>query len=269
MSVLDLEDLDAGLRRRLSEPAWADALASVDHQPLPPWAAAIGGAAAPGPDATDGGLELGPALVEALCLRETATVEIEVTAVAADRGVLALLWTDGRVGAGIVRGVDARPDDGAAGATLRPGVEVSAFAVGSLVDEVIRLVPPAPATIAADAAVVPAELTIALGTALRRGDARLIEAVCRDLGLAQVPAVVDSAVRTMDGQLTLTVRSVGRTDVSAGSWLRCSAGWVELARTRDDQIRHTPRTVDDLAGTLRFELAGRLDAALSDPEHRG
>jgi hypothetical protein len=196
-------------------------------------------------------------------LRRTALVEVEVTAVAKDRGILAMLWTDGRVGSAIVRGVDVDLQGSAPASRRRPGIEVSAFPVGSFLDEVLRLVPPASNTIHAAEAVIPEEFTIALGQALRRGDARLIAAVCQDLEVEKPPAVVDSVVRTMDGQLTLTARSRGRDDVTVVSLLRCSAGWVELTRTADDEIRHTPRTTDDIGRTLLFDVTGRLDDALT------
>ena len=195
--------MDRGLRRRFTEPEWAGALAICGDPDVPEWAAAL--VAMP----EEVGLEPDAALREVIRLRDTALVEVEVTAVAKDRGVLAALWTDGRVGSGIVRGVDVAPPRVGPGSRMRPGIELSAFPVGSLVDEVMRLVPPAPNLIGATRAILPEELTITLSQALRRADARVIDAVCRDLGIDRPPVVLDSVVHTMDGQLTLTVPDQG------------------------------------------------------------
>lgn len=218
--------------------------------------------AAPGEAARPETVELDDALSEAVAMRSTAVIEIELRAVAGERGVLAMLWTDGRVGASLVRGVELRPQGGATASRLRPGVEVSAFGVDRLVDEAMRLVPPAENTVGATEAVVPKELSVALARALREGNGRVVDAIVADLGLESAPPVLDAVARSMDGSLTVVTRSVGSTRVSAGSWLRCDAGWVELAPAPQEMVRHTPRTGEQIAQTLLFDLAGRLDAAL-------
>lgn len=255
MTTMTLKEIDHGTRRRLTEEEWAGALRASDDPILPEWAKPL--------IAASSDLELDPALREAIRLRQSALVEVEVTAVAGGRAILAALWTDGRVGSAIVRGVDVDLAGGDPSSSMRPGIEVSAFPVRSFLDEVLRLVPPASNTINATQAVIPEEFTITLGQSLRHGDARMIAALCHDLGLEEPPAVVDSVVRTMDGQLTLTARSQGRDDVTVTSLLRCSAGWVELTRTADDQIRHTPKTTEDIGRTLLFDITGRLDDALT------
>lgn len=256
-----LEPLEGALRARLDEPDWrvvSDGVADLPAwaQPLPADRAGERVEPAAEPEAVD------PALRAAVGLRASALVEVEVAAAGGERAVLAVLWADARAGAALVRGVDVLPGGGPDAAVLRPGVEVSAFGVDRLLDEVLRLVPDAPVVVEATEAVVPEELTIALAQAIRTGDRSTVEALCAALGVPGPPAVVDAAVRGLSGNLTLTARSRGRDDVSAGTWLRCDAGWVELARTADGMIRHTPRTRDDIGRRLLSDLTGRMAAAL-------
>ncbi len=262
MALLTLEPIDQGSRCRFTEDQWRVAVALADVGSLPGWAAPLDlpdlrdDHAAPQP------VELSDALAEAVALRAGAVLEVEVSAVAGTRGVLALVRTDGVIASALVRGVEVRVQAGVTSTRLRPGVEVSAFPVARLLGEVMRLVPEAPVTVPAAEAVVPVELTVALGRALREGNGRVAQAILADLGLAEPPAVLDALVRTADGSLMLTTRSGGRADVSVGSWLRCAAGWVELAPAPEGTVRHTPRTRDEIARTLLFDVTGRFDAAL-------
>lgn len=293
--MTSLAPLDGGLRARLGEQEWAHA--SADVPGLPGWAGVLPvdrdgspvtrspgtGAAEPDPDATPArGLPsvadgpsapaaaapaaaapaaVDPVLRAAVEGGGAARVTIEVAAAAGERAVLAVLWSDAEAGSGIARGVDVVPGAGLAGTRPRPGVEVSAFPVEALVDEVLRHVPDAPVRVAAAPATVPEELTVALAQALRTGDATTVDALAAEIGGDGVPAVVDAAVRTTDGSLVVSVSSRGRQDVSALSLLHCDAGWVELARTRDARIVHTPRTREDLRTALLYDLTGRFSAA--------
>lgn len=267
--TLELTDLDGALRVRLTEPQWRAISATAGE--LPDWAAPIEHSepdaasddattdetGADVGDAEDAPDVAGPALAAALGLRAAATLHVDVAVADGARGLLATLWTDGRTGAVVVRGLDLRREGRATATRRRAGVEVSAFPAGNLTAEVLRLVPPMPNRVDAVEAVVPEELTIGLAAALRTGDTATTEAVCAELGLESPPAVVAAAVGSLRGDLGITVRG-GRGPVTTGHWLACDAGWVELGRTPDGMIRHTPRTAADLAATLRFDLAGRL-----------
>ncbi|AEE47358.1 hypothetical protein [Cellulomonas fimi] len=257
-----LHPLDGALRARLDEQDWAAARHDVEG--LPAWAQVL-------PTTREGepvdlalaaDAEVDAEVRAAVTLGASALVEVEVAAAGTERAVLAVAWTDGQACASLVRGVDVTPGAGAQGAVLRPGVEVSAFGVDALLDEVLRLLPDAPVLVEAAEAVVPEELTVALAQAIRTGDRSTVDALCAALGVPEPPPVVDAAVRGLSGTLTLSARSRGRDDVSVGTWLRCDAGWVELARTADGMIRHTPRSRDDIARVLLSDLTGRLSAAL-------
>lgn len=262
MAALAFAPLDQGTRIRLTEEQWAVASALTDLAALPPWVGpAAGPPAGPAGAAEPEPVELDDALAEALTLRSTALLEIEVAATAGDRGVLGVLWTDGSVGSALVRGVDVRREPPAA-SRPRPGIEVSAFPASRLLPEVQRLVPEATNSVGAVTADVPLELSVALGRALREGNGPVVRALTAELGLAEPPAVVDALARTMDGSLVITARSVGRHDVSAGSWLRCAAGWVELLRVPGDVVRHRPVTREDVDRTVLHDVAGRLGRAL-------
>jgi hypothetical protein len=262
-----LAPLDGALRARLGEQEWAWACAGVDG--LPGWAAVLpvdrdGSAVAiPGEGMADAG---DPVLRGAVTAGSSARVAVEVAATSGDRAVLAVLRADARAGSCLARGVDVVPGAGLAGTIPRPGVEVSAFPAQQLVDEVLRQVPPAPVRTEAGAAAVPEELTIALAVALRTGDRSTVDALCAELGTDGPPAVVESAVRSTDGSLVVSVRSVGRTDVSVLSLLRCDAGWVELTRTADEQVLHTPRSREDIRSALLHDLTGRFTSAADTEE---
>lgn len=288
MTRRGLTPMDGALRARLEEREWAWASAGVAG--LPGWASVLpvdrdgsevepvgpSGFEEPDPDATpvrgvpvvhaDGGeraepTDVDPVLRAAVEAGGAAVVTVEVAAAVSSRALLAVLWSDARTGSALARGVDLAPAAGFEGTTPRPGVEVSTFPVENLVDEVLRHVPAAPVRVAAAPAVVPEELTIALAQALRTGDATVVDTLCAELGTDGVPAVVDAAVRTTDGSLVVSVGSRGREDVSTLSLLRCDAGWLELTRTPDARIVHTPRTLDDIRAALLYDLTGRFAAA--------
>jgi hypothetical protein len=287
--MTSLEPLDGALRARLREQEWAEASAGV--RGLPGWAAvlpvnrdgtpvtppAAEAVAEPDPDATPvrgvpavdptvdapGPAPAGvdPVLRAAVEGGGAAVVTVEVAAAAGERALLAVLWSDAQAGSSIARGVDVVPGAGLAGTTPRPGVEVSAFPVERLVDEILRHVPEAPVRVSTVPATVPEELTIALAQALRTGDTTTVDTLAAELGSDGPPAVVEAAVRTMDGNLVVSVGSRGRPDVSTMSLLRCDAGWVELTRTADAQIVHTPRTAEEIRAALVYDLTGRFTTA--------
>jgi hypothetical protein len=190
-----------------------------------------------------------------------AVVAGEVAAAAGGRALLAVLWSDARAGSALVRGVDVVAGAGLAGTVPRPGVEVSAFPVGRLVDEVLRHVPDAPVRVAAAPATVPEELTVALAQAIRTGDTTTVDALCTELGTDGPPAVVEEAARGTDGSLVVSVASRGRPDVSTLGLLRTGAGWVALTRTADGHVAHTPRSRADVRTALLDDLTGRFATA--------
>ncbi|WP_158374829.1 hypothetical protein [Cellulosimicrobium cellulans] len=260
-----LAPLDGGLRARLRERDWAVASAGV--QGLPGWAGALpvdrdGSAVEPG--GADGPDPVDPVLRAAAEGAGAALVTVEVAAAAGERALLAVLWSDAEAGSGLARGVDVVPGAGLAGTTPRPGVEVSAFPAERLVDEALRHVPAAPVRVAAAPASVPEELTIALAQAIRTGDTTTVDALCTELGTDGPPAVVEAAVRGTDGSLVVSVASRGRTDVSTLSMLRTDAGWVELTRTADGQVVHTPRSREDVRAALLYDLTGRFATATTE-----
>ncbi|WP_431838370.1 hypothetical protein [Cellulomonas sp. Y8] len=262
-----LAPLDGALRTRLGERDWAAASAGVPG--LPGWAEVLpvdrdgSPVAPPPPPADDAAAPEGvdPVLRAAVEGGAAALVAVEMAAAAGERALLAVLWSDAQAGSGVARGVDVVPGAGLAGTTPRPGVEVSAFPVSRLVDEVLRHVPDAPVRVTAAPATVPEELTIALAQAIRTGDSATVDALCAELGTDGPPAVVEAAVRGTDGSLVVSVASRGRTDVSTLSLLRTDAGWVELTRTADGQVVHTPRSREDVRAALLHDLTGRFTAA--------
>ncbi|MEP7765599.1 hypothetical protein [Sanguibacter sp. 25GB23B1] len=259
--TIAFEEQDGVLRRALTEPQWRAVLATSGDLDTVAWAEPDE-LADPDEVKSLADVPVDTALSEAVRMRGSAVLEVEVAAVSGDRGVLATVWTDGRVASSLVRGLDVTPVDGESSTNLRAGVEVSAFPLSRLLDEVLRLVPPAPVTVDAPAAVVPEELTIALARGLRTADRALVQAICRDLLIPGPPAVVEAAVATMDGSLVISSRSAGREGTSVLSLVRCAAGWVELARGRDGMVAHTPRTPEDIGRILLIDLSGRLDTVL-------
>lgn len=258
---------DGALRARLGEQDWAAASGGVPG--LPGWAGVLpvdrdGSAVAPLPppaDDVEAPEGVDPVLRAAVEGGAAALVAVEIAAAAGERALLAVLWSDAEAGSGLARGVDVVPDAGLAGTTPRPGVEVSAFPTSRLVDEVLRHVPAAPVRVAAAPATVPEDFTVALAQAVRTGDTTTVDALCAEIGTDGPPAVVEAAVRGTDGSLVVSVASRGRADVSTLSLLRTDAGWLELTRTTDGHVVHTPRIREDVRTALLHDLAGRFTTA--------
>ena len=180
-----------------------------------------------------------------------------------DRGLLAVLGSDGRTAAGAVR-VVATPPDGRAAPV--PGVEVSGFAAEHLVDEVLRLVPPDGVTVplADDQPTevsVPEHLAITLSRALQSGDEALAADVARECGHDDVPDLLRAASEQVRASATVTLAVAGSTRVEVHTWLQCRVGWLDL---RVEGGTCTTRLVDRerIRLDLTHALAGALDALL-------
>lgn len=296
MTTISLTPLDAGLRVRIDEEQWRDLYAAWPEPPaLPAWCLplkpdqlpAAPAAAADTPPAADAagpadtayprasGAGADPdlsatepdradeALSEALALIGRPLVYVEVCSNVGRDGVVLGMWTDGVLATSIVRrvDVDARRT-GADAVRPIPGLQISALPIGRVLDEAMSAVPPLPPGAAAAAYRIPEELSVALGQALRRNDRAMIEAILGDLGESTVPPIIDDLVRTLDGQVVITVQSASVPETSVGTWLRVRGAWVELRRTADAFIEHVPVSREGLRAILLDSLTGRLGAEI-------
>lgn len=246
------------LRRRLDEGAWATAVAAAELSDLPTWAT---------PQAPASGADEGrePPLVDGLRLRERSVLAVDVATTARGMGVLAALVTDLTAVVGVVRRLAVPEGAGLSGTRALPGVEVDVTTIDHVVDEVLRLLPPA----ADDGGLVEAELpeehTVALGRAVRTGDTATVEAICADEGWASPPGVLVALVHELVGTAVVTVRRHG-TGPLVGEWLLTRRGWVELVRTPRATVRHVPRSREDIARTLVTALTGASTAVLAQAD---
>ncbi len=142
------------------------------------------------------------------------------------------------------------------------GVELDVTTVDRLADEVLRLLPPAPERGALSEVEVPEEYTVALGRALRGGDADTVDAVCRDLGWPAPPPVLLALVHDLRGSAVVSVRSAA-SGTAVAEWLLTGRGWVELVRTSGATVRHVPRGTEDIRRTVVEALAAAAGATLS------
>ena len=240
-------------RARLEEGEWA-ALAADSTAPLPDWAAPLP-EVSPDPSPADA------LLGEALALRAAPALVVDVATSAGEIGLLAEVTTDLSGVVTLVRRLAVTP--GAPDATRRlGGVEVGATGASHLAAEIVRLLPDAPDTGGRHEVEVPEELTVALGRAMRTGDATTVEAVCADQGWSEVPAVLHAVVHGLRGSAVVTVRSPGRGPLAA-EWLLTETGWVELVLTDRATVRHVPRSRADIARTLTSALTRAASAALA------
>lgn len=251
------------VRAHLDEEAWARAVVSAGTPPLPGWAS-------PRPD--DGGRPTGAGdapeaedgdVAETLAVRGRSVLLVEVATTSGAAGVLGELATDLTTVSGVVRRLTVSAGAGPAGARALTGVEVSATTADHVVDEVLRLLPAVPEPGSLVEAEVDEELTVALGRALRTGDAPTVDAVCEDQGWPDVPEVLRALVQELVGSATVTVRRHGAGPV-VGRWMLTRRGWVELVPTPRRTVRHVPRTRDDIARSLVTALAGAASAVLAD-----
>lgn len=249
-----LSPLDGALRVRLDEDAWSGL--AGDTAPRSVLRPLDGAGARPAARSYDAGLReaatlaLGPA-----------AIHLDLAVGRGDRGLLAALGTDGWSAAGAVRTV-ATPDGGAARPV--PGVEVSGFPAGRLVEEVLRLLPP-------DGVVVPLApeeptevslprgLAIPLTRALQVGDTRLAATIARTAGLDAVPDLLEAAAERVRASATATIAVAGSSDVQVHTWLQCRLGWLDVSLHRDTV---TTRLVDRhrIRLALTHAVAGAFDA---------
>jgi hypothetical protein len=256
MTPLSLAPLDGAHRIRLDELEWAALLALTPDFTPPPWLDPLvdtAPVAAVEPDA---------ALTQALTMQGRALVSIEVAATSDRTGLAASLWTDGSIASSVVRAtrVDptTRPE---AKVQPLPGVEISAYPIGTLLDEIIRLIPPS-RSMPREPVEVPEEFSVALARAIHHGDGRLVETIAGDLGWSELPSTVSDLAAGITGHLLVSVTSRSTTDVSVGSWVLTRGGWVQLQRTETGHIRHTPCSADDVRALLLSSLTGRLGAEI-------
>ncbi len=250
----------SAVRTHLDEEAWARAVASAGTPPLPEWASPR---AVPGEGVEDGDGNGHGGIEETLAVRGRSVLLVEVATTAGEAGVLGELATDLTTVSGVARRLSVAPGAGPVGARALTGVEVSATTADHLVAEVLRLLPPAAEPEGLVEAEVDEELTVALGRALRTGDAATVDAVCRDQGWPEVPQVLRALVQELVGSATVTVRRHGAGPV-VGRWMLTRRGWVELVPTPRRTVRHVPRTREGIARTLVTALGGAASAVLAD-----
>ena len=254
--TVTLAPLDGAHRVRLDEAAWAGLVAGAPPSALPAWLAPLDGVDAVVVNAD-------PSLQEALDIRGRALVCVDIAASAGSTGLLASVWTDGEFDCSIARAVRVDTDSHPEAATaLVPGVEISVYPIGSLLDEVMRLVPPTPDEASGVPELIPEEFSIALVRAVRAGDMGLVGPILGDLGLTEVPPAVADLIAEIDGHLLVSVTSRSDSSVSVGSWLKGRRGWIEIARTSTGHIRHVPAGRADVRDLLLSSLTGRLGAEL-------
>ncbi len=243
------------MRHHLDEQEWSMLTAGVVLPPHLPWIAPL----VP-PDHGDAAIEPDAALLEAVQQHTHAVVEAQVATSFDGQALVGALWTDGVVGVALVRRMQAGGGSGTV--AVVPGIELSMFAVGDFAAELMRLVPElaqsAPSPASPPSLTVPEDLAFVLGRAIRSHDEPMTDAVCAELGMSQPPSLIDALVRTMRGNATVSMRSVGRDDVTCGSWLLCDAGWVELRRSADGAVRHTQLRRPDIADAVVFDVTARL-----------
>lgn len=286
MALVELAPLEGRMRARLEEDQWAGVVSGLGLD-LPEGCAPLGTVVPAGCDA-------GRGLAAAARLLATAPVRVELLAHRVDApAVLASVVTDGWVAASLVRAVvpGTATTPGPAGdhrlAGLVPGVEVSAYRVGAVVPELLRLVPPVRSTwtVADHTVTVPLEVGLAVHDLLDPGvvgpgvvdphdprvdprlDPRLDQRLPRLLAAAGLPPTdpptVLASLDRVTADLALTVQHPsGRRRL-----LRLLAGrrgWVELT-TDGDQVTHRPLDQEALGMLLTHELAGAVHSLLDVP----
>ncbi len=242
--------------RTLDEAAWADLVRAtgldVTTSPLRPL----------GQHPEAGGTPE-PALVEAAALAlGRADVGVTLMSGAGERGVVAQLGSDRRALGVAVRAVV----PGAAGPVAAPGVRLGAHPPSSLVDQVMRLVPPGgddrllprrPVSLDQETALVIARTAT--------GDADVALAAARRAGLDDVPPVLQALARGTSASVTMTISTVGEPLHAVRQWLLTDQGWVSLT-IRGSKVVHTACSRAELAAATTSMVAGAWDAALAARE---
>jgi hypothetical protein len=263
----ELKPLEGAFRARLEEPEWAsvwsaatpEGLASpVAPLPLEP------GVKVPGNDVPVATRE-----AVTVATGATAAVTLELASITPSRGILASLGTDGSVAAGIVRALVV-PDPGAARSAddvkVAPGVEVSAYPVGQLVEEILRLLPPDPATVVGadetDSIRVSADWAMILARAVQEHDEAMLRQIATECGWDEVPDVLVSLAENVRANATVLMRVSGSDRIGVRRWLLCHLGWVSVDLA-DGFVTHRLRTREQIRDDLVADLAGALDAVLA------
>ena len=261
------------LRTRLDERAWAAAWAAAGEPEVAHWArprpedsaVAVAAETAGTAEAAEAGAHRAPddLLVDAVATRHRAVVTVEVASVAGRLGVLGELSTDLTTVLGVVRRLHVPVGATATGAGALPGVEVDTTSTSHLLDEVLRLLPPAPDPLDLEEVELVEEHTAAFGHALRTGDVATVDAVCAEQGWPAPPEVLVALVHELRGSAVVTIRRHGAGPL-VGQWMLTRRGYVELVRTPRATVRHVPRSRDDIARTLLTALTGAVSAVVAD-----
>lgn len=278
---LSLAREDGALRAQLSEDEWASVVGAArsaganDLPGMPPWAepARAGASTAPegphresavrvartGPShvADQGAVVVDDALLEAALLRAP-ILEIELATSHGQLGLLGVIRSDLTSASTVVRRVTTTPGGGPRATSLLEGIEVSAFPLDRLMDEVMRLVPDPGDVVTVAPAAIPMELSVALGAALRRGDREMVAAICADLRLGEAPEIVRSLVHSLTGSCAVTIRGAVEGPVSVGSWMLADCGWVEVAVDEEDIVHHRPLSRGDIRTRILAATVGRV-----------
>jgi hypothetical protein len=241
-------------RAILNEDEWLAAWQVAGSPPFPEWAQPH-----PEPTSTTPVTKVSEsgALASALKVRADALLLVEVATTTDEIGLVAEISTDLTAVVSIVRRLSIDRLGGPEATKMLLGVEVSGTVIDHLVNEILRMLPPAaePNTLAE--AELPAELTVAFGQAISTGNQEVITAVCGAQGWASPPEVFLALVNELVGNAMITIQRQGA-PLSSGQWLLTRRGWVELIPAANGVVRHVPRTEDDIARTLITALTASL-----------
>lgn len=215
------------------------------------------------------------AVLEALALPATATLVVGVRSWAREVAFAGRLAVDGDRGSGVVRRFAVRGGE----RTPEPGLELSAFAAESLLDEVLRVLPPSRVGVPAEEASgvdLRAVDSAAVVAAVREGRTAVADELARQAGLDGVPAVLeDLALRREGGAEVSLARPDGlRPPVVATWWLAGGRWWRALSAPAqaDEPLRQTlrlrPTSREEARDDLLLAMTGLL-AAQDDGDAEG
>jgi hypothetical protein len=198
-----------------------------------------------------------PAVLEALVLPGAADVLVTVRSWARDVAFEAGLALAGDRAVAMVRRWDVLGPPGRPVRSPRGGLELSAFAAGRLLDEVMRVLPPERVGGAGEAGgtldLRPLDV-VALVAAVREGRDDVAQALAQQAGLDGVPGVLEDLALHRDGAVEVVVR---RPDAAVpavtGSWWLAGGRWLRAVVTRGSGQ-------DPLTGLLSTRATSRGDA---------
>ncbi|MGI9156142.1 MAG: hypothetical protein ACR2FG_05830 [Marmoricola sp.] len=269
---LDLAPLEGAFRTRLDEAewtaVWTDSISTGTRSQVAPLPLE--------PDVEVPDAEVPAATREAVTVAtgSTAVVTLELASITPSRGILADLGTDGKVAAGVVRALVVPDPAGAVSAddvVLAPGVELSAFALDQLVDEVLRLFPPdgpMSGTQPEEPIRMPAEWAMVLARAVRERDEPMLHRIAAECGWDDVPDLLVSLAEEVRANATVTMRVTGSERVGLRRWLQCHLGWVSLG-LGDGFVTHRLCSREQIRADLVYDLTGALDAVLAGASSDG